>query len=199
MEQDIIVVATRRETFQFRNRFHPERRLVLQPAMAKQPRKRKSYSIAFKQQVLREIESSTHESVYDRYDFDERMVYRWKTNANVRNTRGVGVLRKRSPGAGRNSALGELEDILAEWVVTRRSEKFVVRRSDIRCEALHIARANGLEPATFLASERWLDGFMNRQAARDSVCEDRALSLRSRTRKLHGERSSTSNSSTNFL
>ena len=68
---------------------------------------RKSYTIDYKQKFIKEINTSNHEQVCQKYSLDLRMFGRWKTIENAAKWK---ISRKRSYGAGRKILLKDIEN-----------------------------------------------------------------------------------------
>ncbi|GMF43675.1 unnamed protein product [Phytophthora fragariaefolia] len=84
--------------------------------------------------------------------------YWWKQRTAIK---AAPALRSRLSGAGAKPQLSEIKDILFDQVLFRRSAKEKVSRDWIRDAGQRLA-ASELGNADFVASDRWLNGFMRR-------------------------------------
>ena len=127
--------------------------------------RKRTFTLAFKQEVLRYTE--THAcSVYatrkyfstrDNYPYDQSMFYQW--HANKEKILDSGSSRRRVAGGGRKPLLQDLENLIADEVVELRIQKIKVTRAFIADRARLLAEEHGIE---FRASNSWLDNFMLR-------------------------------------
>jgi Tc5 transposase DNA-binding domain len=58
--------------------------------------------------------------------------------------------------------LGDLENVVLDWIVDRRQRKLVIRRKDIQGFAMSVASEMLADPSTFKTSGHWLQGYLKR-------------------------------------
>lgn len=73
-----------------------------------------------------------------------------------------GHAQKRTCESGRTPFHPELENLLYDWIVDRRSLALVVRRIDVQNMALKLAPELDIPTNKFKASDHWLDNFLSR-------------------------------------
>lgn len=117
---------------------------------------RKSYTFAFKRQIIEEARSSSLSEVARKYHLDLRMVRRWiKIEIENPNAR-------RISGGGRKPFISDNEDMIFDWIIDRRIQSLAVSRKDIQEFALRLVEDNNELKSKFKASTSWLRMFMNR-------------------------------------
>lgn len=136
-------------------------------------RKRRSFNVEFKKQVLAWLDEDGQRTAYQAAlqfkGVSQSTIRGWILSRDEIESFQLSKRAKRIPGAGRRPLLEEYEHIIADAVRTERAEKKRVRRSDVMKWAKQVAREN--EVADFKASAKWLEGFLSRNG----------LSLRRRT------------------
>ncbi|GMF12501.1 unnamed protein product [Phytophthora lilii] len=156
------------------------------------PSSRMPKSMAEKKEVVQWIEKNggvpTPAAVYFKNErgwkvSEAQVRYWWQRTA----IKAAPALRSRLSGAGAKPRLSEIEDILFDQVLFRRSEKEKVSRDWIRDAGQRLA-ASELGDTDFVASDRWVNGFMRRYGLSlrrttnltvltDDVLTDRAVSF----------------------
>ncbi|GMF21158.1 unnamed protein product [Phytophthora lilii] len=157
------------------------------------PSSRMPKSMAEKKEVIQWIEKNggvpTPAAVYFKNErgwkvSEAQVRYWWKQRTAIK---AAPALRSRLSGAGAKPRLSEIEDILFDQVLFRRSAKEKVSRDWIRDAGQRLA-ASELGDTDFIASDRWVNGFMRRYGLSlrrttnltvltDDVLTDRAVSF----------------------
>ncbi|KAF4033782.1 Tc5 transposase DNA-binding domain [Phytophthora infestans] len=124
-------------------------------------------SMAEKKEVVQWIEKNggvpTPAAVYFKNErgwkvSETQVQYWWKQRTAIK---AAPALRNRLTGASAEPRLSEIEDILFDQVLFRRSAKEKVSRDWIRDAGQRLA-ASELGGTNFVASDRWVNGFMRR-------------------------------------
>uniref|UniRef100_A0A915M057 HTH CENPB-type domain-containing protein n=1 Tax=Meloidogyne javanica TaxID=6303 RepID=A0A915M057_MELJA len=129
-------------------------------------RKRKSYSLNKKLEVIEYAKKNSKMAAAKRYGIDRRCIIDWfKQEEKLKSEAG---LSKRLRGGGRHMKYSQLDEELAIWVREKRSEKHRVSRRLIQQQALKFFVPTEEEP-DFKASIGWLQKFMKRHNFRVRV------------------------------
>jgi transposase-like protein len=124
---------------------------------------RKVYSIEFKRAVLAEAAASTLAGAARKHSLDPRMVRRWRQASLDEEGEGApAVARFRIKGGGRKRVLGDLENVILDWIVDCRQRKLVVLRKDIQGFARTLASEMLGDTSKFKASKHWLHDYLTR-------------------------------------
>ena len=138
----------------------------------------RNYTASFKLKVLCHAKQFTISSAARNFNVDRRMVARWVSNhtqLQAQATEKQGKNKKRLPGGGRKPLNDELDQVVLEWTLDRRSKGLRVSRTLIRKTALLWSREMGNTETEFLASAGWCDRFIRRNGLslrrKTSVCQ----------------------------
>lgn len=138
--------------------------------------KRNSYSVEYKKGIVEDSKGENLTAFCKKRKLDLRMVRKWRAEYdNLSQQVEEGNAKKRKCGSGRQPLFPELEDIVCDWIADRTEKDLVVLRTDIQKFALATAHKLEISLDEFKASQRWLDGFLQRYF-QDSV-RHRALFL----------------------
>lgn len=119
---------------------------------------RKSYTFAFKQQLLEEATVTSLTAVANKYNIDARTLRRWrKIDLDEENPDA-----RRKKGGGRKLTIPDLEDAIFEWILDRRIQCLPVSRRNIQEFALRLYTPDLTPSCGFKASNSWLRNFMDR-------------------------------------
>lgn len=124
---------------------------------------RKSYTVEFKKKCVIESFGKKIIPFCKEKNLDVRMFMRWRAkyeHLNILSEYGNGL--KRRCGSGRKPLYPELENLLYDWIIDRRSMSFVVRRANIQEMSLKLATELEISPEQFKASDCWLSNFLQR-------------------------------------
>uniref|UniRef100_A0A915MSV7 HTH CENPB-type domain-containing protein n=1 Tax=Meloidogyne javanica TaxID=6303 RepID=A0A915MSV7_MELJA len=123
-------------------------------------RKRKSYSIDKKLEIIGYAKTHSNTTASKHYNIDRTCIIRWRGQESelIESQKG----RKRLAGAGRHLTDADFDEQLSLWVRQCRAEKFRVSRRMIQKEAERIFSSADDESHEFKASAGWLDKFMKR-------------------------------------
>lgn len=125
----------------------------------KMPRKRASYSLAFKQKIVNQLEEVSLNSLHKKHEIDRKCLREWSKKSNdIKDTKykaqRVRLKRKSSP------RYPELESELLQWILDCRANGAIVDGNSIRIVARQIAaKMNKFE---FSCSNGWFSGFLRR-------------------------------------
>ena len=125
---------------------------------------RKSFSAKFKAEVLKYItEKACSKSAAARhFGVDEKNIRRWKTqsgslHAVIKN----GFFKaKQLPGSGRRPLSEDLEELVYQWIVSKRLQKQRVTRKGIQQKAVELCNSTIKGELEFQASNGWLEKFI---------------------------------------
>ena len=126
-------------------------------------KKKRSYSMEFKKQVVIYAEANSNRSAASRFDVEPKRVREWKKDIDKINA--TKSKRQRLDGGGRKCIDADLEQDLVHWIYEKRSRMLHVSRKMIMWKAKSIFEEKNEDPAlkdTFLASRGWCEKFMRR-------------------------------------
>ena len=126
-------------------------------------KKKRSYSMEFKKQVVIYAEANSNRSAASRFDVEPKRVREWKKDIDKINA--TKSKRQRLDGGGRKCIDADLEEDLVHWIYEKRSRMLHVSRKMIMWKAKSIFDEKNEDPAlkdTFLASRGWCEKFMRR-------------------------------------
>ena len=124
-------------------------------------KKKRSYSMEFKKQVVIYAEANSYRSAASRFDVEPKRVREWKKDINKINP--TKSKRQRLDGGRRKCIDTDLEEDLVHWIYEKRSRMLHVSRKMIIWKAKSIFDEKNEDPAlkdTFLASQGWCEQFM---------------------------------------
>jgi transposase-like protein len=130
---------------------------------------RKSYSVAFKMQVIKEAKEKSNRSAAKQFHVAPKRVREWRKQEDQLSR--TSRKKRRLDGGGRKPAILGLEEELLQWIRQLRSDKLRVTRNMVKREASRLYRMYNDGEAAFAASDGWLTNFMKRNG----------ISLRRRT------------------
>ena len=126
-------------------------------------KKKRSYSIKFKKQVVPYAEANSNRSAASHFDVEQKRVREWKKDfEKIKSSKSN---RERLDGGGRKCIDEDLEEDLVHWIYEKRSKMLHVSRKMIMWKAKSIFDAKNEDPATkdsFAASRGWCETFMRR-------------------------------------
>ena len=126
-------------------------------------KKKRSYSMEFKKQVVVYAEANSNRSAASHFDVQPKRVREWKKDfEKIKSTKSN---RQRLDGGGRKSIDENLEEDLVHWIYEKRSKMLHVSRKMIMWKAKSIFDAKNENPVTknsFVASRGWCEKFMQR-------------------------------------
>ena len=138
--------------------------------LEKSPKRRKSYSVELKLQIVSEAKVSSYSDIARRYKIDRACIREWSKNekklseimkrhTHVSKSTGKqeNIKKFRLEGGGRKILDENLESVLFEVVVSRRLKGLRVTRETIKEKALELSTIE-----TFKASDGWVSNFMKR-------------------------------------
>ena len=124
-----------------------------------EPKRRRSFDIAFKERVLEYAAEHSGEQAAKQFNVDPKRIRYWRKQKELAS---VNKTRARVPGAGRKKVSEELDTQLAEWIHSMRDNSNRVSRKMIQNKALEIYPTVSDKGAGFLASRGWLQRFLKR-------------------------------------
>lgn len=143
----------------------------------------KQYNLSFKKEVIAYAEIYGNRPASRRFSVDERSVREWRaTKSNIEGllrTTATAKQRCRLGGGGRKPLSPKLEEVMLEFIESRRSQglrlscKLIMKKAEVA--HLRIKENNLVDGGDFKASRGWLYRFMKRNG----------LSLRRRTSIAH--------------
>jgi hypothetical protein len=123
-------------------------------------RKNRSYTIAFKLEVVAYAEDTSNRHAATFYKIDRKRVQEWKKQKTKLQT----IINKNEArvleGRGHKAMYPALEEELLDYIKKKREEKSAVTTFMIRKKAEELGRTHGLEDAQF--SRGWVVRFKNR-------------------------------------
>ena len=126
-------------------------------------KKKRSYSMEFKKQVVVYAEANSNRSAASHFDVEPKRVREWKKDfEKIKSSKSN---RQRLDGGGRKCIDEDLEEDLVHWIYEKRSKMLHVSRKMIMWKAKSIFDAKNEDPATkdsFVASRGWCEKFMQR-------------------------------------
>ena len=136
------------------------------------PKRRKSYSLAFKLKILKEVKENCNNCalVARRNQVDESMIRRWKRETDKITSAALVSKKTQKIGCGRKPMDEELEDEVFTYVASQRAQNLEVSRKKIQDFARDTA-VSKYKDHDFVASTGWVTNFMRRMG----------LSLRQKT------------------
>ena len=132
----------------------------------------RSFTITFKLRVIAEAEVSGNRSAARKFDVDERRIREWrakKASLLTLNASTAGKKRKRGEGGGRKPQFQAVDDVVLDWITSRRerglrvSRKLIMKRAQVVYADMKTARTDNINhEEEFKASTGWLNNFMRR-------------------------------------
>ena len=131
------------------------------------PQKRRNYTMSFKIEVIGYEEKSNNSDASRKFNVDVRRIREWRKQKceiqKMVNETLKGEARKKIVGGGRKAFDEELEEVVLDWIFSRRANGLRVSRKLIRYKAKNIYNdKNPEENDKFMASPGWVDKFMAR-------------------------------------
>ena len=126
-------------------------------------KKKRSYSMEFKKQVVVYAEANSNRSAASHFDVEPKRVRKWKKD--FEKTKSTKSNRQRLDGGGTKCINKDLEEDLVHWINEKRSKMLYVSRKMIMWKAKSIFDAKNEDPTTkdsFVASRGWCEKFMRR-------------------------------------
>ena len=123
-----------------------------------EPKRRRSFDIAFKERVLEYAAEHSGEQAAKQFNIDPKRIRYWRKQK--MDLASVDKTRARVPGAGRKKVSEELDTQLAEWIHSMRDNSNRVSRKMIQNKALEIYPTVSDKGAGFLVSRGWLQRFL---------------------------------------
>ena len=126
-------------------------------------KKKRSYSMEFKKQVVAYAEANSNRSAASHFDVEPKRVREWKKD--FEKFKSTKSNRQRLDGGGRECIDEDLEEDLVHWIYEKQSKMLHVSRKMIMWKAKSIFDAKNEDPATkysFVASCGWCEKFMRR-------------------------------------
>ncbi|CAM9997204.1 unnamed protein product, partial [Heterosigma akashiwo] len=136
-------------------------------AAAGAPKKRKSYSLVYKTQLIEECHQTSKRRVSKKYDIPERTLRKWEHTVSSAKAQAVKPTNQpstlRLSGAGRPTTLDAAAEFeIYDWICHARDLNLIVTRANVASYARNIAAREGIDVQVFKASDVWVDGFMSR-------------------------------------
>ena len=130
----------------------------------------KKYNLSFKKEVIAYAEINGNRPASTRLLVDERRIREWRaTKSNIEGMLGTTAKAKQTSrlgGGGRKPLSAKLEDVMLEWIESRRSRglrvscKLIKKKAEITHG--HMTENNLVDVGDFKASRGWLCRFMKR-------------------------------------
>ena len=125
-------------------------------------KKLKSYNIQFKLDAMKFAEENSNHSASRKFGVAVKRIREWRGNKDqLEKLRQCsnGAKRFRLDGAGEKPLAPEMEDVLLEWIHSRRLKGLRVSRKLIMRKALHLSKEQQ-NMDDFMASNGWIQKFM---------------------------------------
>ena len=135
----------------------------------------RSYTVAFKLTVIKNAEVQGNRAAARKFDVDERHVREWRGNKESIVTVSAtpsGTKRKRIDGGGRKPLFQDIDDLVLDWITSRRerglrvSRKLITKKVQVVFDELKLTRKDdtscGADEEEFKTSRGWLEMFMHR-------------------------------------
>ena len=130
-------------------------RLPPQGTPQRRPGPKRTYSPAFKLQIIEKAEQNSNRSVARQHDIDEKMIREWRKQKEA--LKALPPQKQKMGNSGLRPLLPELEKTLVEWI-----KQQPVRPTNVQIQAKALELNDG--KADFKASRGWLDKFMHRHS-----------------------------------
>lgn len=133
-----------------------------------------SYTAVFKLTVIKDAEVQGNRAAARKFDVDERRVREWRGNKEslvALSAIPSGTKRKHVDGGGRKPLFKDVDDLVFDWVTSRRerglrvSRKLIMKKAQVVFDELKLARRDSTScdaEEEFKASRGWLEKFMRR-------------------------------------
>ena len=124
-------------------------------------KKKRSYSMEFKQQVVVYAEANSNRSAASRFGVEPKRVRDWKNG--IEKIKATKSKRQRLDGGGRKCNDEDLEEDLVSWIYEKRNKMLHVSRKMIMWKVKSIFDEKNEDPAikeSFVASCGWCEKFM---------------------------------------
>jgi len=143
---------------------------VNEVAMSHKGKKVSSYSSKYKLEAIAHAENNSNNSASKKFNVDQKRIREWRKSKDDLisiNKKYQGAKRKRLDGAGRKPLDQQMEEVLVEWIYSRREKGLRVSRTFIMKKALVIYNEKAEEntcgnSVSFVASTGWLQKFVRR-------------------------------------
>ena len=123
----------------------------------------RSYTVQFKfKDAIKCAEESSNHAAERKFDVDRKRIREWRKQKDKLQSLSKSTARK-LPGAGRKPLDYELEDNVAEWVISRRANRLRASKKMmmVKARSMYTELTRDNEDASkFIASQGWCQSFM---------------------------------------